>query len=167
MSPRSRVALAGGLVVLALGLGGCSAIEGLFGGPNVSRDAESQEVVEAGTADVFTMRVGDCFDDVAADEVSDVPAVPCGEPHDNEVYYEFSMTGDEWPGQEAIDAEAQAQCGPQFDTFVGLSYEESVLNWFPFTPTQGSWDEMGDRVVQCVVYEPDTKVQGSLAGVAR
>lgn len=171
MRMRTRTAVVGGLVIVGLGLGGCSAIQGLIGGgQNVTRDAESQEVTEAGTADVFTMQVGDCFDDdpSAGEEVGDVPAVPCAEPHDNEVYYEFSMTGDEWPGDDAITAEAEAQCTPAFEEFVGIAYADSVLDWFPFTPTEGSWTELGDRVVQCAVYDASyAKVEGSLAGVAR
>lgn len=167
MPVRSRIALAGGLLVLAIGLGGCSAIEGLLGGPDVARDAESQEVVEAGEADVFTLRVGDCFDETNQEEVSSVPAIPCEEPHDNEIFHEFTLSGEEWPGDDAISAEAEAECGPQFDAFVGLPYAESVLVWGPMTPTQEGWEQFDDRVVQCIIWEPDTKVQGSLAGVAR
>jgi hypothetical protein len=170
MRTRTRTAVVGGLVVLGLALGGCSTIQSLIGGgQNVTRDAESQEVTEAGTADVFTLQVGDCFDDEGgAEEVMDVPAVPCAEPHDNEVYYEFSLAGDEFPGEDAIRAEAEAECTPAFEEFVGMAYADSALDWFPFYPTEGSWNEMGDRVVQCAIYDGSlAKVQGSLAGVAR
>lgn len=167
MRTRTRLAAAGILLVAGLALSGCSAIQGIFGGPSVSRDADTQEVTEAGTADVFTMRVGDCYDDQSADEVSDVPAVPCADPHDNEAYFQFSMDGDEWPGDDAITAAADEQCTPEFEKFVGIAYADSVLDWYPITPTQGSWEELGDRVVICSIYEPSTKVQGSLAGVAR
>lgn len=148
-------------------LGGCSALQGLIGAAEpVARDAETQEVVEGGQADVFTLKVGDCFDDVTEDEVYEVPAVPCGDPHDNEIYYEFTMPDGEYPGDDVITAAADAECRPQFEAFVGMAYAESVLDWFPFTPTEGSWSN-GDRVVQCAVYEPGARVSGSLAGVAR
>ncbi|MFG6446520.1 septum formation family protein [Microbacterium sp. P07] len=149
-------------------LGGCSAIQGLIGGGDpVARDAETQEVTEAGTADVFSLQVGDCMDEPDAEEVTEVPAVPCSEPHDDEIYYEFTMPDGEFPGEEAITAAADAECAPQFDTFVGLAYAESVLDWYPYTPTEGSWTEGGDRVVQCVIYEPNVRTVGSLEGVAR
>jgi hypothetical protein len=150
-----------------LTLGGCSAISGLFGGETVARDSETQEITEAGTADVFQLKVGDCLNDVDAEEVTEVPAVPCDQPHDNEIYYEFSMPDGEFPGNDGTMAAAEEECGPQFDTFVGLAYEESVLDWFPYTPTELSWTEAGDRVVQCVIFEPDVRTSGSLAGVAR
>ncbi len=166
----TRTAVIGGLVLVGLGLGGCSAIgDVLSGGETVTRDTESQEVTEGGTADVFTLRVGDCFDDTTdnATEVSEVAAVPCADPHDNEVYHEFTLSGDEWPGQDAIDAEAEAQCTPAFDEFVGIAYAESMYEWFPLTPTEAGWDQLGDRVVQCVIYHPSlAKIEGSLAGIA-
>jgi hypothetical protein len=154
-------------VASVLALGGCSAIQGIFGGETVARDSETQEITEAGTADVFALNVGDCINDVDAEEVTEVPAVPCDEPHDNEIYYEFSMPDGEFPGDEATMAAAEEQCAPEFDKFVGLAYEESVLDWFPYTPTEGSWTEGGDRLVQCVIYEPQVRTSGSLAGVAR
>lgn len=61
--------------LLALTLGGCSAITDLLGGQNVTRDSDTQEVTEAGDADVFSLQRGDCFNDESASEVSEVPAV--------------------------------------------------------------------------------------------
>jgi hypothetical protein len=149
-------------------LGGCSAIQGLIGGgETVARDSDTQEVTEGGTADVFTLKVGDCLQEATSEEVSQVEAVPCSDPHDDEIYYEFTMADGEFPGEEAIYTAADEQCLPQFDTFVGLAYDQSVLDWYPYVPTEGSWTEGGDRVVQCVIYEPNVRTTGSLAGVAR
>lgn len=162
----ARIAAAGALLLAAAALGGCSALSGIFGG-NVTRDAQTQEVTEAGTADVFTLRVGDCFDDTSGTEIADVPAVPCTQSHDNEVYHSFEMPAGEWPGDEGIDAAANEQCGPAFDAFVGLAYDASTLDWFPITPLQGGWETLDDREILCAVWDPAGKVEGTLAGVAR
>lgn len=170
MRMRVRSTFAAVALLSVVALGGCSAIQGLVGGgETVARDSDTQEVTEAGTADVFSLRVGDCFDDADTDseEISSVAAVPCAEPHDNEIYYEFTMPEGEYPGDEAINAAADEQCALQFDTFVGLAYAESVLDFFTVTPTEGSWTGADDRVVQCAIYEPSVRVEGSLAGVAR
>lgn len=170
MRTRSRALLVSALAIVGLTLGGCSALGGaLGGGESVTRDAQSQEVTEAGTADVFALQVGDCFDDdaMSGTEVSDVPAVPCGEAHDNEIYDEYTVEGDEFPGTDALTSDAETRCTPAFDEFVGIAYADSSLDWFPFLPTEGSWGN-GDRVVQCVVYDASgAKVEGSLAGAAR
>jgi hypothetical protein len=168
MKMRTRTALVGGLVVLSMALGGCSALQGLFG-QNVTRDAQTQEVTEAGTAGVFSLHVGDCFNEQgSAEEISDVPAVPCADAHDNEIYYAFTIDGTDWPGDEVINTKSEEECGPKFEEFVGIAYADSTLDWWPMTPTQGSWENGNDREVLCIVYEAsEAKVQGSLAGVAR
>lgn len=155
------------LVVSASFLGGCSAIEGLLGSSTAARDAETQEVTEAGDADVFSLRVGDCYNDTSGESISDVPAVKCSDPHDNEIYFTFVMPAGEWPGDEAITAAAEEQCGAQFDIFVGLPYAESVLDWYPITPLEEGWNEIDDREILCAVWDTTGQISGSLAGVAR
>ena len=90
---------------------------------------------------VFDLAVGDCFNDdaAAADVVQTVATVRCSEPHDNEIFFEFSMTDASFPGQEATATAAGARCVAEFEGFVGLSYEESDLDLFPIIPTVQSW----------------------------
>lgn len=132
------------LAVLALTFvaAGC----GLFGGGNV-----------------FELAVGDCFDDSGgSEEISDVPIVDCADPHDNEVFHVFEVTGDDFPGEAALQAEAQAACLPAFEAYVGASLGASRLDVFPITPTSGSWSA-GDREVVCALYDVDlAKLEGSM-----
>ena len=68
---------------------------------------------------------------------------------------------------DAIIADADATCIPEFATFVGLAYEESALDYWPMYPTAGSW-ENGDREVLCIAWDPSgAKLTGTLAGAAR
>lgn len=155
-------------LVAALALAGCSTVQGFGGGADEpSRDADTQEITESGDADVFTLRPGDCFNDTAAGEIDAVPVVPCAEAHDNEVFASHMMPDGEFPGQDGITAFADANCTPDFETFVGTAWEESSLEWFPITPTQGSWESAGDREVLCAVWDPAGQVEGTLAGAAR
>lgn len=155
-------------LALAVALTGCAAIN-VFGNSSgdPERDSETQEITSAGQADVFSIKVGDCLHAVQNDTVEAVPVVPCGDPHDEEVFAEFSLPDAEWPGRDAIDAAATEQCGPAFREFVGLPWEESALNWYPLTPTEQGWAEVGDRLVQCVIYDPAGKVSGSLQAAGR
>ncbi len=118
---------------------------------------------------VFDLKVGDCFNDDpdAGDAVSSVATVDCSQPHDNEVYFEFSMTDAAFPGREATTQAAAERCVSEFQGFVGLSYPESNLDIFPITPTLESWAE-GDRVVYCVLYALDlSKLTGTMRGANR
>jgi hypothetical protein len=157
-------------LVAAIGmLGGCAQVADLLDGakPQATRDADSGEVTGKGEIDVFTLSVGDCLSDTGtAEEVFDVPVVPCDEPHDYEVYHDFSLPDADW-SEDDVYAGAEEGCYNQFAAFVGLSYEESVLDFSYYAPTQESWEQGGDRIVSCFVGDPSTQTTGSLAGVAR
>lgn len=131
------------------------------------RDDDTGEVTEGGSADVFTVHVGDCFNDTSESEVSELPLVPCSEPHDNEVFYEFDLPDGDYPGDTAIETATTTECDPVFATFIGTAYEDSELAYSWLSPTEESWDQVGDRAVQCVVYDPSGQTTGTLKGSAR
>lgn len=141
---RSGLRILAGLVAMMLLLVGCS-------------------------GNVFELAVRDCFDDGDMalgefEEVGEVPLVDCTEPHDNEVYAVVNVDGEVFPGEEAIQAQADEVCFEAFDPFVGLDYESSALDFGWLVPTGDSW-EMGDHVVACFVYRLDlAKVSGTLEG---
>lgn len=122
-----------------------------------------------GDGNVFELAVGDCFDrSTETGEISDVPVVDCDEPHDSEVFHTFEVEGDdEYPGGEALVAQAEEQCLPAFADYVGLDYADSTLDVFPITPTDGSWAE-GDREVVCALYDLEQdELEGSMRGSQR
>lgn len=130
-------------------------------GPSEQSDTTSSTVEER-DQDVFAFEVGDCFNDPeGADlesdegaELTSVGAVPCNEPHDNEVVHLFEVDDDDFPGEEALTARAQEACVGPFADYVGIAFEESELELFPFVPTKESW-EQGDREIVCAVYLPE------------
>lgn len=167
MTARRLYPLAIAAVVAALTLSGCSIINDILPKPSETRDSQSGEIVGGGTTDVFTLAVGDCLNDESAEgEVSEVPTVPCAEAHQYEVYGEVTIPGEEWPGDESLTQQADDGCYAQFQPFAGIAYEDSTLEFNYYTPTQGSWEEMGDRLVTCVIYDSGATT-GSLAGAAR
>ena len=59
-------------------------------------------------------------------------------------------------------------CGPAFDTFVGLAYEDSTLDIYQLFPTEDTWEQLDDRLISCLIYDPSNpEVTGTLAGAAR
>ncbi|MGK3953223.1 septum formation family protein [Microbacterium sp. I2] len=168
---RARLALAGLVLATAAALSGCSLVDQLVPASEPVRDAQTDEVTEANdNADVFAIQVGDCLataDMGSVDEVTSIPVVPCADPHDDEVYYAYDLAEGEYPGEEAVKADADATCIPEFANFIGLAYEESVLDYWPLYPTEGSWAS-GDREVLCIAWDPSgAKLTGTLAGAAR
>lgn len=141
-------------------LAGCSLLNNLGG--------DSGQVQGEGTdTDVFAITVGDCLNDASAgDEVSSVPTVPCSQPHDSEAYHAFNLPDGDYPGDDAVEAAADEGCFAAFESFVGISYQESVLDFAYYFPTTSSWAQ-GDREILCIAYDPAGQVTGSLQGEAR
>ena len=142
----------------------------LLGVAACSEDAErdeSGEVTAESDVSATKVRQGDCIESAAQGEVQDLKAVPCSEPHGAEAYHAFDLPADfDVEGQDAIGAEAQKQCIEEFETFIGVAYDESALEISQLTPTPESF-EAGDKAVVCFVLDPGTETTGSLEGAAR
>jgi Septum formation len=139
--------------------------------PTVETSAPAEETAPtAPTApvevDAYKLEVGDCFAEVPEGELVTVPVVPCAEPHIYEVYAQLMIPEGDYPGDDAVFEQTDELCIAEFEPFVGLSYEESVLDVFYLSPTEESWLD-GDRAVTCSIYDPGEDVSGSLRGVER
>jgi len=169
-STRRPLVLVVSAVALALTTSGCGAVLDEISGPaEAQRDEPGGEVTAASDADVFSIQVGDCI--VTAklpdgENVESVPVVPCSEPHDAEVYAETELPEGDFPGDEALAASADEFCLEEFESFVGVSYDESAYYYWPFTPLEEGWNTMDDRVIQCVIDTDGTDVTGTLEGSA-
>lgn len=119
-----------------------------------------------GGSEVFEIEVGSCTDSsqLQGDEVSQITLIDCAEEHDVEAYASTQVTGDTYPGKDAILEQADEFCLAEFTTFVGVpSYEESALFFSYLYPTEESWNDAGDREILCLVIS-DTPVTGTLRG---
>lgn len=152
--------------LLTAGLAGCSVIDSITG--EVERDETGQVVEGNGSADVFSIVVGDCLNDasVADEEVNSLPIVPCTEPHDSEVYFAFELTTPELPTQTELDTAVSENCGAAFDDFIGLSYDDSIYYISSYSPSVESWAD-GDREILCTVYDEAGQTTGSLEAIGR
>jgi hypothetical protein len=154
MEGRSILAIAGAAVAAVIGISTAA-----------ERNAAG-EITAAGAVDAFEVRVGDCFDDeaFASSEISEIPGVPCSQPHDNEVYATFDIAG-EWPGDERVEELAYEGCFERFARAIGKSYEDSVIDFTTLFPTQGSWKQRDDREVVCVGFHMEAEeLTGSIIG---
>lgn len=145
----------------ALVIAGCSS----FGGPE--RDADTGELTEAGTIGVFELRVGDCLAELPdGNGIATINAVPCSQPHTDEIFASVPMPAAEFPGRAEVETFAGEACEREFAGFVGLGSQASTLEYGFLSPTESSWAD-GDREVLCVVLDPAGDVTGSLEGAAR
>jgi hypothetical protein len=158
MAAGNRLFAAAGALLLCLSVALVTACD------NAER-GDSGEIVDGGALDVFSMQVGDCFQDSDDTEVADVKAVPCNQPHDNEVFFIFLAASGSWRGNDELEAEATQGCIEPFEAYVGSVYEESRLDYSWMTPTKSSWEQHGDREIVCLLYDFNyEKLTGSMKG---
>jgi len=161
---RTSLAIAA-IVLAALPLTGCASVFDLLKDDQVVEgEGESQ--------DIFTIKVGDCLNDSSAgDSVTTVPTVDCAEPHDSEAYKSIILDDETFPGLETIKGYANTGCADAFEAFVGVSYDDSLINLNYYYPTEETW-ATGDREILCLARDTDetgaeVQATGSLKGVKR
>lgn len=122
---------------------------------NARRD-ESGQITTGGNMTAADLRIGDCFDlqDETQDLIDNVDAKPCSEPHIYQMFFVGDLPAGDYPGQDTMDEFAFDNCLPAFETYVGVSYQESVLKIFYLTPSEDSWSA-GDHSVQCAAHLPN------------
>ncbi|HZD23307.1 MAG TPA: septum formation family protein [Acidimicrobiia bacterium] len=134
---------------------------------DANRD-DSGQIVDGGDLDVTAMQPGDCFNDPEEfwEEVTHVDAVPCSEPHDNEVFAVLSVgsaLGDEFPGVDVLDQYTYESCLAPFEEYTTGPYAKSSLEVFAFFPTEEGWNQ-DDREFSCVLF---ARAFSKLTGSAR
>ena len=113
----------------------------------VSRTVERDEagfIVGGGDLNVFSLQVGDCFDDDSAgrSEITEVEGIPCTDSHDKEVYAVFDIDLVNYPGEEEVFDLTTEACLERFQAFVGREYESSVLDISLIYPTRESFAQL-------------------------
>ncbi|TDW97999.1 DUF4190 domain-containing protein [Kribbella sp. VKM Ac-2566] len=104
------------------------------------------------TTYVDELAVGECFDE--GGEEDEVVRQPCPDEHDGEVVGVVTLPGTTYPGDSAINKQADRACGPVFGTYVGKSRDQSELYLDWWTPSKGAWND-GDHRVLCAAFGPD------------
>ena len=112
------------------------------------------------------LEVGDCLPLVEYtddDVIFDLPVVPCEQPHTDEIYLIFDVEDGEFPGDDALGVTASDGCLAAFESYVGVSYDVSELDYYYYQPTKSSWNHASDRTVQCILFSYE-EVTGTLKG---
>jgi hypothetical protein len=138
---------------------------------------EHGNIAESGDLGVFSLRVGDCFNYGSVpvgdeeieerEEIEEVEAIPCAEPHDYETYALVTVDPsiETYPGIDAMFEIAYQECFNSFEDYVGRSYQESLLTYWPIVPTSESWSRIDARLIQCHLADmEEEKLTDSMLG---
>jgi hypothetical protein len=170
-----------GLAIAAVVIGpiwlvliGIGALAGVFDGfvSDAQRD-ETGAVTERSQQSSLKLRNGDCFDDKVlagldvdggSENSTTVTAVPCTQAHQFEVFHQFDLLDESYPGDSRVGQLAIDGCAKQFRAFVGVAYSRSRLEMYSLAPESKAWHSLDQRTVSCVVGQPGEVSTGSLRG---
>ncbi len=113
--------------------------------------------------------VGDCYDPIEDEESEVLLAAAiraCDDPHLHEVFGLVDLpdpAGAPFPIERDIEDASIELCDPAFETYVGVSIDDSSYSYLYYTPTEGTWAD-GDRVVMCVVDDRGDFISGTVKG---
>lgn len=123
-------------------------------------------VVAGCTSDsVLDLEVGDCLSSEQLDTsaVASIEALDCADEHDGEVYGEHVFPDGDYPGEDEVADASDAACREQFESFVGVAYDDSSLYYTSLHPTADGWRTADDRTALCVLLI-EAPITGSLHG---
>jgi hypothetical protein len=117
---------------------------------------------------ILDVRAGDCVNlpSPQADQVRDVRVVPCGQPHDLEVFAVVRLPGARFPGPARVDRLADDLCVGSLEDYTGSTLDElrDDVDYGYFSPERDAW-ELGDRHVTCSLESSSGgQLTGSLRG---
>ena len=121
-----------------------------------------------GGQSVFSLEVGDCFDDPASQtaEVSDVDEASCSEDHDNEATRSpttLRATARRFPAMKCLNSTALATASVNSRP-TSESPTRSPVSTLAL-PSTGGWEQDGDHEVTCYLYDLEfAKLTGSMKG---
>jgi hypothetical protein len=160
IGPRAAAGVVG--LLAAVSVSGCG-----FGMALPVRDEAGAVTAEVET-DAFALTTGDCILDPGEEDIYELTVIPCAQEHDWEAFAVTELPDGDFPGDQAVGQTADTFCLEEFERFVGLTYEDSELDFFSMYPSGQSWLWKADREVLCLVGEWEkASAGGSLRNAGR
>ena len=111
-------------------------------------------------ATVFRLHPGQCFNSLP-NGIAGAHAVPCRRPHDGEIYGEFRVAGQGWPGAAALGEQARQGCQSRLGGYLNPQLSTTGLAESFAYPNEGAWSA-GVHSVICEIRSTQGKLTGSV-----
>ena len=128
-----------------------------------TRSPATGGVTHAGSLNVFSLAVGDCFNNPpGATSLTTVTAIPCSQAHNAQIYAKFDVSGSvvSYPGDAALTRIASNGCNARVGILDKSKITNSMTIRFLF-PLSASWLD-GQRTVACMIANPTANITSSL-----
>jgi Domain of unknown function (DUF4190)/Septum formation len=168
LGQRGRGLAIAGIVLSVLWLIGFIAIgmvgsHGQTSSGSSSSSSSSGNITHSGKLSVFSLAVGDCFNNPAgASTVTTVTAIPCNQAHNAQIYAKFNLTGSDhtYPGTSKVTKLAAAGCNARTGS-INKSAAPSSMTIRLLFPEMAAWLN-GRRTVACMIVNPTADITSSL-----
>jgi hypothetical protein len=127
------------------------------------RSSTTGQITHKGTASVFSLRTGDCFQNPNSQAVvTTVTVVPCTQAHNAQVFAQFPATGgSSYPGLAALRAQAKQGCRSRVATNINRSLVTNSMTIQFLYPESDSWAS-GERAIRCLIVDSSADLTTSL-----
>ena len=96
---------------------------------------------------------GDCVDLPVDDSL--LEPMDCGDPHDAQVFAEFDLEGEAYPGDATVRDRADQGCVDRWQSAVGTNYfTDTTFDYVSIAPDEDRWTD-GVREVTCLLVTGD------------
>lgn len=129
------------------------------------RSATTGQISKNGHLSVFSLHVGDCFQNPtgsqAAPSLTQVTAVPCASPHNAQVMAELPVQGSAYPGRAAFRAQALPGCTARVAAVADRSKLTATMKLIWIYPLPKSWAD-GQKTISCLLVDSSQDFTSSL-----
>jgi hypothetical protein len=119
---------------------------------------------QGGNVRVDNLKVGQCLNGLgsASAAPTTLPVVACTASHEGEVVATFNLTGSAFPGDSAVEKQAEDKCFAELETYSPSTKDDQTIGIYYLHPSRLSWGA-GDRKVICIAHFEAAR-QGSIKG---
>jgi hypothetical protein len=130
------------------------------------RSASTGQITGQGSVDIFSLRVGDCFQNPSASDtllgVTYVTAVPCTTPHNAQVFAEFHTTGGaDYPGNASLAKQSDVGCRARIGGNLEQPKVTDTMGLHYLFPLAQAWAD-GHRTITCLIIDSTPDLTSSL-----
>ena len=159
-----------GLAIAGLALScawvvGIVAVVAIHAAGTAHRSASTGQITASGKLSVFSLRVGDCFQNPSGSQasatVANVSAVPCTTPHNAQAFAQLQAAGTSYPGNSALFRQASNGCNAQVAADLDKSRITGTMKLHFIFPLSQSWAD-GRRTIMCLVVDSSPDLTSSL-----